>query len=307
MSALIVQYPVYDLKNRLLVDVGTELTPEFMEQFSMQSRESYAMLSLLHYGSIRKDLLHQFEIPPYNVIFSQKEKVAEILAVMERVRLPLPLLEGMDYFRQNDFHTYRHMLMIFALTTLIAEELRPEHKELVQEEMAGTGPTHDIGKIAVPLSVLLKKKPLTTNEHNLLQHHTLTGYILLTHYQQNSSHLAALIARDHHERCNGSGYPRAIRQRDLKIEITTVADIYDALIAQRPYRPVSFDNRSALEELTWMAQRGEIGWDVVHVLVSYNRRNKPSIKEFQISMECRGQEPEGNVYGSVADNDIENL
>lgn len=307
MDAPIVNYPVYDLKNRLLVDAGTVLTPEFMKGFSTQGKESFALLPLLSYGSIRKDLLHQFEIPPYDIIFSQKEKVADIITVMERVRLPLPLLEGMDYFKQNDFHTYRHMLMIFALTTLISEEMSPEFKGMVQDEMAHTGPTHDFGKIAIPLSVLLKKEPLTTSEHSLLQHHTLTGYILLAHYLQNTSHLAAHIARDHHERCNGSGYPRGIKQRDLKIEITTVADIYDALIAQRPYRPVSFDNRSALEELTWMAQRGEVGWDVVQVLVSYNRRNKPSPKDFQISLERRGKQPEGNVYGSLADNGSKDL
>ncbi|MBA3014115.1 MAG: HD domain-containing protein [Proteobacteria bacterium] len=303
MNTIVLQYSVYDLNNRLLVEAGTELTPEFMVEFCQRNRESYPILPLLGYGTLRQDLLQQFILPPYNVIFSQKEKVAEILAVMEQVRLPLPLLEGMDYFRHNDFHTYRHMLMIFALTTLIAEELSPENKKLVQEEMAHTGPTHDFGKIAVPLSILLKKEPLTPDDYSLLRHHTLTGYVLLSHYLKDPSNLAALISRDHHERINGSGYPRGIHQRNLKIEITTVADIYDALIAQRPYRPVSFDNRSALEELTWMAQRGEIGWDVVHILVSFNRRNKPSVKDFQISMECRGREPEGNLYGLVADKD----
>ncbi len=303
MNSVVIKYPVYDLENRLLVAAGTELTRDFLAEFQARSRGVYEPIPLLEYGSIRKDLLRQFGIPPYDVIFSQAEKVLEILTVMERVRLPLPILQGLDYFRRHDFHTYRHMLMIFALTTLIAEELGPEYKELVRDEMAHTGPTHDFGKIAVPLSVLLKKEPLTPGEYDMLRHHTLTGYVLLAHYLGDSSSLAALISRDHHERCNGSGYPRGIEQRDLKVEITTVADIYDALIAQRPYRPVSFDNRTALEELTWMAQRGEIGWDVVHVLVAYNRHNKPSYKDFQISLECRGRAPEGNVYGKVAGNE----
>lgn len=301
MTALVLRYPVYDLENRLLAAAGTELTQEFLTELLTRSRESYATCPLLQYGSIHQDLVRQFRVPPYDVIFSQPGKMAEILTVMDRVRLPLPILKGMDYFRQNDFHTYRHMLMIFALTTLIAEELRPENKGLMQEEMARTGPTHDFGKIAVPLAVLRKKEPLTTREYDLLRHHTLTGYVLLAHYLQDASCLAAIIGRDHHERLNGSGYPRGIRQGDLKVEITTVADIYDALIAQRPYRPVSFDNRTALEELTWMAQRGEIGWSVVQVLVAYNRRNKPSPKDFKISLECRGRQPERNAYGTVVD------
>lgn len=303
MNGRIVTYPVHDLDNRLLVAAGTELTPAFLESFLARGRESFPLRNLLEHGTIRQDLLHQFSIPPYDVIFSQADKVAEILAVMSRVRLPLPLLHGLDYFRRHDFHTYRHMLMIFALTTLIAGELGVEHGQMIHEEIAHVGPTHDIGKILVPLPILLKKDPLTLHEYNLLRHHTVNGYLLLAHYLGEASGLAALIARDHHERRDGSGYPTGVEQRDLKIEITTVADIYDALIAQRPYRPVSFDNRSALEVLTWMADNGEIGWEAVQVLVAHNRRAKPPCRECQISMERRGHAPEGNAYGQVVGTD----
>jgi HD-GYP domain-containing protein (c-di-GMP phosphodiesterase class II) len=82
-------------------------------------------------------------------------------------------------------------------------------------------------------------------------------------------------------------------------EITTVCDIYDALVAQRPYRPISYDNRTALEELTWMAERGEIGWEGVQALVACNRVNKPALSEFQVSFERRGIPPENNLYGKT--------
>ena len=84
-------------------------------------------------------------------------------------------------------------------------------------------------------------------------------------------------------------------------EITTVCDIYDALVAQRPYRPISYDNRTALEELTWMAERGEIGWDGVQALVAYNRESRPALNEFQVSLERRGTPPGHNLYGKIAD------
>ena len=295
---IITKFPVYDFENRLLVEAGTKLTPEFLAEFQAPQRKSYGAFPLISHGLIRDDLLHQFSTAPYDVIFSQSDKVADILAVMEQVRLPLPILQGLDYFRRHDFHTYRHMLMIFALSILIAGELE-KSEDLIHDKIAHSGPTHDLGKIAVPLATLLKKGPLTIREHDMLRHHTLTGYLLLAHYMQDTSNIAAIIARDHHERRNGSGYPGGIEQRDINVEITTVADIYDALIAQRPYRPVSFDNRTALEELTWMADRGEIGWDVVRVLISYNRRNKPSYKKFEVSLERRGHAPESNIYGKV--------
>ena len=295
---IVTKFPVYDLEKRLLVEAGTELTPEFLAGFQASQRKSHDPILLIRHGLIRDDLLRQLRTPPYDIIFSQPDKVSDILAVMERVRLPPPIFKGLDYFRRHDFHTYRHMLMIFALSILIAGELE-KSEDLIHDKIAHSGPTHDLGKIAVPLAILLKKEPLTVREHDMLRHHTLTGYLLLAHYMQDTSNIAAVIARDHHERRNGSGYPGGIEQRDISVEITTVADIYDALIAQRPYRPASFDNRTALEELTLMAERGELGWDVVRVLISYNRRNKPSYNEFEVSLERRGHAPDGNVYGKV--------
>jgi hypothetical protein len=110
------------------------------------------------------------------------------------------------------------------------------------------------------------------------------------------------VALDHHERRNGTGYSRGIEQKNLMVDVTTVCDIYDALVAQRPYRPVSFDNRTALEELTWMAVRGEIRWEPVQILVAYNRRNNTEdVETIKISMERRGTPPKQNVYGMLAD------
>jgi len=108
------------------------------------------------------------------------------------------------------------------------------------------------------------------------------------------------VARDHHERRYGSGYPLGARLEDRLVEIVAVSDIYDALISPRPYRPVSYDNRSALEELTEIADRGVIGWDVLTLLVALNRRDKPHIAECHVSMEKRGRPPAGNVYGITA-------
>ena len=115
-----------------------------------------------------------------------------------------------------------------------------------------------------------------------------------------------IVATDHHERRNGTGYSRGIEQQDLVVEVTTVCDIYDALVAQRPYRPVSYDNRTALEELTWMAQRGEISWEPVQVLVAYNRKNsRKETAAIRISMERRGKPPTENVYGILVDEESE--
>ena len=78
-----------------------------------------------------------------------------------------------------------------------------------------------------------------------------------------------------------------------------IADIYDALISSRPYRPVSYDNRSALEELIAQSQGGAINEIVVRVLVALNRQSKPHYQNCVISTERRGKAPSGNVYGVI--------
>jgi len=113
--------------------------------------------------------------------------------------------------------------------------------------------------------------------------------------------IAAKAARDHHERKNGSGYPQGTQQQGLIVEIVAVCDVYDALISSRPYRPVSYDNRTALEVLTSMAEKGEVGWRVVKSLIAHNRRSKPQHVEIITSQEKRGTPPPDNLYGKLSD------
>jgi HD-GYP domain-containing protein (c-di-GMP phosphodiesterase class II) len=189
------------------------------------------------------------------------------------------------------------MLLVFALSIHLGQELLKEDLDLMNG--AFSSPAHDFGKICVPLEVLKKNDPLTRTERQILEHHTLAGYVLLKYY--HDSDLSARIARDHHERNNGSGYPGGITLKDRLVEIVIVSDIYDALISPRPYRPISYDNRTAIEEICSKAERGEIGWDAVKALVACNRKNKPHYSICDISADKRGTPPPGNVYGITAD------
>jgi HD-GYP domain-containing protein (c-di-GMP phosphodiesterase class II) len=296
----IANYPVYDLENQLLVSEGSELSHDFMDDFRRKTRKSYPAAPLLEYGDIKKDLLHQFTIPPYNVIFSHENTKARAFELLAHVAMPLPIFQIMDYFRKNDYHTYRHMLIISALTAPILDYLDP-NRCLQGEEYSHFGPLHDLGKFTVPLAILLKKTPLTSRELDLLRQHTVAGYVLVSHYLKYHPSLSSVIALDHHERRNGTGYSRGIEQRNLAVEVTAVCDIYDALIAQRPYRPIAYDNRTALEELTSMARQGVISWEPVQVLVAYNRQKRTEVEAISISMERRGVPPKQNVYGILAD------
>ncbi len=300
MHPIKLHYPVTTLDGKLLLPAGSELSDESIKAMLDANRPvNLKTYCLMDHGSISADLFAFLNAPPYDVIFSGTDGMSEIVDVMKSIRFVAPVMDVLDYFKYNDVSTYRHMLIIFALTILIARDLVPNYRKRVAE--IANGPTHDFGKISVPLDILKKNDPLTSEELKLLKHHTVAGYVLMSYYFRDPKSIAAKVARDHHERMNASGYPRRIAQKDLMVEIVAVCDVYDALISKRPYRPVSYDNRTALEVLTSMAEKGEVGWRVVKSLISHNRRSKPDFRQTVASAEKRGTEPLNNMYGKLSD------
>jgi HD-GYP domain-containing protein (c-di-GMP phosphodiesterase class II) len=300
MSNLKLLYHVHTPDNRLLLPAGTVLSEETMDALISSSKDvSHRASSQLLRSSVKKDLVNFISQPPYHVIFADQEQIADLLNLLDSINIVVPVLQSLDYFKQYDLLTYRHILVVSAVSTLLAKELLSDYKGLIQEA-AIAPPAHDFGKICVPLQILNKVDPLTRSELSILRHHPVAGYVLLSYYLRDHQSLAVRVARDHHERRDGSGYPRGTRLTDPVVEIVAVADVYDALISSRPYRPVSYDNRTALEEITSMAERNQIGWKVVKALVACNRKSKPHYTECEVSVEKRGVPPPGNVYGVIS-------
>jgi HD-GYP domain-containing protein (c-di-GMP phosphodiesterase class II) len=244
---------------------------------------------------VKQDCLDFLRIRPFASIFSDPQEIHDVLNLLETVRFPIPILQSLDYFKANDFYTYAHVLMVFVLSTVLAKDLVIGYQERIR--LSATGPTHDTGKVSVPLHILKKTTPLTKRERAFLEHHTAAGYVLLSYYYKDTQPLACKVALDHHERRDRSGYPRGLLLEDPMIEIIAVCDVYDALIMPRPYRSGAYDNRTALEEITEMAKQNKIGWDVVKALIARNRKSYPQYKRITVSAEKRGTPPSYNVYG----------
>ncbi len=288
-------HAVNDLYGNQLLASGTRLSRRVMEELAGRESVPLKKRLLLDDRRVYDDLLEYLAVSPYDVIVGQTTRRAALLDIARQIRLPDTVIDSFLRFRETDVYTYRHVLLVFALSILIAGELIDDKDKLLQEVVAG--PSHDIGKLCIPSEILFKRTPLNEAEREHLKHHTLAGFVLLAYYFQDPDILAARVARDHHERKDGSGYPAGRTIDDLLIDIVMVADIYDALISSRPYRPVSYDNRTALEELTRQANNGVISPTVVRVLVALNRRSKPHYRECIISTEYRGKAPAHNVYG----------
>jgi HD-GYP domain-containing protein (c-di-GMP phosphodiesterase class II) len=289
--------PVHTLDYKVLLPGDKELTPEVLDQLIETNKgASYKTIPFLEYGTLFKDLRGFLKEPPYDTIFQGINR-AVALTMMNKVSFIPPLLEFFDYFKKNDSYTYRHSLVVFALSVLMAQDLLEKTEDWIIESMAGM--IHDYGKVSVPLKILNKTDPLTNVDKIILEHHALAGFVLLSYFLQDHGRFAPWAAKEHHERKDGSGYPLGIPLKDKMVEIIAISDIYDALLSPRPHRPTPYDNRTALEELTGMAKKGQIGWEGVQTLVSYNRKDRPHFKEVNVSTEVRGAPPTDTVYGVV--------
>jgi HD-GYP domain-containing protein (c-di-GMP phosphodiesterase class II) len=294
-EALKLLHPVHAPNGKVLLPAGAALTDVVIaDLIHSAQQETFGLLKVMQYGSIADNLYRICHAPPYDKIFSDRNRTRSLCALLDQVELPAPVFEILDFFKNSDPYTYRHVLIVFALSVLLAQDFIEDPYEL--QSAAQACPTHDLGKFCIPLAVLKKTTLLGQAERHYLEHHSAAGYVLLSYFFKDPRHPAAVTARDHHERCDGSGYPRGTQLNNRIVEIVAVCDVFDALIAKRPYRPTAYDLRTALEEITDMAERGAIAWDIAKALINYNRKVRVPIPKCAVSREKRGKPPSDNLY-----------
>lgn len=136
----------------------------------------------------------------------------------------------------RDTETGSHIARMARYCLLIGEGLGLDEQECRTLYLAS--PMHDIGKIAVADSILLKPGRLTDEERAVMEHHTLHGYKILADSKSPLIRVAAEIAVSHHERWDGTGYPNRLKGTDIPLygRIAAIADVFDALTSARPYK-----------------------------------------------------------------------
>jgi len=162
----------------------------------------------------------------------QVEEATQQVRARERETL-LKLAKAGEY---RDTDTGNHVLRMAKYASLIAEQLgmSPDYCELIEQ----AAPMHDIGKIGIPDHILLKPGKLTPDEMTIMKTHPQIGFQILQGSPSQYLSLGAEIALAHHEKYDGSGYPYSLMRENIPLSarIVAVADVFDALTSERPYK-----------------------------------------------------------------------
>lgn len=163
----------------------------------------------------------------------------------------------------RDPHTEGHCERLGAYASMLGEQIgvSPEHVRAL--ELAGI--IHDVGKVTMPDSILLKPGPLDDEERRIMQQHPVVGEHICRPLK--AFEIVLPIIRHHHERMDGTGYPDGLRGEQIPFtaRILQVVDVYDALTMDRPYRE-ALASEHALEVMREEAKRGWLDPEIVQHL-----------------------------------------
>ena len=186
-------------------------------------------------------------------------------AIMENDAIAM----NVDALKVSDEYTFKHSVDVATISMMIAKQSGMDDAAVHDVGVAGL--LHDVGKARIPGEILNKAGKLTEEEFAFMKQHTLLGYQILKDKKDVKQEVMLGILQ-HHEKMNGAGYPLGLTGDKISAyaRILSIADIYDALVTERPYKK-AFSQQDAVEMIMAMAEELDVGYmrDFLDIVILY--------------------------------------
>lgn len=285
---------IHAINGNLIFPKDEELNIEKLDEIGRSTTLKNRSWIKIKNSFLYKDFYLQSQCEPY-YFFCKKCNEKVILNIFANIYQPVEIFEEYSFMRIKDDYTYKHSINSSLLSICMAVQFYDDIQKINQ--IASSSITHDLGKSRIPSNILHSTKPLTDEEYQVIKEHTIYGAVLCSYYYGNPYIENTIVALQHHEKRNGSGYPLSIKLRDEVVSFVAVADIFDALISKRPYRSEPYDIRGALDILCQSVERGELDEKYIKMMIHLNRKNPEPLWKINYSRVYRGYYPRINYYG----------
>jgi putative two-component system response regulator len=230
--------PIVIITGRNDIDSRVEALKLGADDF-LQKPPHYAELIARVRSLVKVKAYNDYMIEHQQILEQQvAERTKELQGALEKLREAsldtiVRLSRAAEY---RDENTSEHLQRMSSYAAVLAAAYGMSREEV--DVLRRAAPMHDIGKIGIPDSVLLKKGKLTEDEWVLMKTHPQIGAQILEGSKSELLMKGRIIAMTHHEKWDGSGYPKGLAGGDIPLEgrITAVADVFDALTSKRPYK-----------------------------------------------------------------------
>lgn len=290
------KFDLYDIHNNLLIRKGEELTDALITELIHKGENQPKKFIAVKDTSLIKDIDQVFNDSRYSPIFSSSASRQNVIEILKQLKLEEPLFLELSQMKELHPYTYKHVQIIANMAiTLISAFGKSQYNPILLVHLSFT---HDIGKTRIPDEILNKETALTNAEYEIIQSHPTIGYLLLNYYCGWEGKKYCWTAYEHHEKLDGSGYPRGIKKIDPYAQLITPIDMFDALISDRPYRRTPFTIRLAVDFLLDGVRNGQLNKKNVYTLINRLRKHKIyPVTRIRVSKEKRDKLPLGSVYG----------
>ena len=246
---MIVARSVYDADGRVLIASEIELRKNYIERLiELGIGSIYVQADALPQVDIPEVVKEETRMKAIHTVKSSfqnfqttkridlKQFTAVAASIVEDIIGNRDTLVHLTDIRTYDDYTFAHSVNVCILSVIMG--ISKNYNECRLKELSLGALLHDIGKVLVPIEILNNPGRLTPEEFIVVQNHTDIGFEILRKQQDQIPLLACHVAYQHHEKIDGSGYPRRLKGEQIHeyARIVAIADVYDALTSDRPYR-----------------------------------------------------------------------